>query len=163
MRLVQVSAETRIRLSGTAIARVYARTHEWLYRLSGGRFGAHIGAEGAGVGPPVLLLTTRGRRSGKLRTSPLIYLRVGEELIVAASNAGNPEDPQWWRNLRTDPHAVVQMGTARVPVVATEITGSRRDELWRRYLEMYAPLTEYQRATTRPIPLVALRSIESRG
>ena len=47
MGLVQVSAETRIRLSGTAIARAYARTHEWLYRLSGGRFGAHIGAEGA--------------------------------------------------------------------------------------------------------------------
>jgi deazaflavin-dependent oxidoreductase (nitroreductase family) len=155
-----LSTETRIRLSGSPIARVYARTHEWMYRLSGGRLGARIRGEGHGGGPPVLLLTTTGRRTGRMRTSPLLYLRAGEDFVVAASNAGNRETPKWWRNLLAEPHAVVQLGRERMRVVASEVTGPRRDDLWRRYLTMYEPLRDYQRATARPIPLVALRCVE---
>jgi deazaflavin-dependent oxidoreductase (nitroreductase family) len=95
-----------------------------------------------------------------MRTSPLLYLRADPELVVAASNAGNPETPRWWRNLQADPHAVIQMGSERVRVVATEVTGPRRDDLWRQYLQMYEPLRAYQHATARPIPLVALRPVE---
>jgi len=157
---LHLSTETRIRLSGSPIARVYARTHEWMYRVSGGRLGARIRGEGREAGPPVLLLTTTGRRTGKIRTSPLLYLRAGQDLVVAASNAGNPKAPKWWYNLQTDPHAVVQMGSERLRVVATEVTGPRRDDLWRQYLQMYESLREYQHATARPIPLAALRRVE---
>ncbi len=107
------------------------------------------------------MLTTRGRRSGKPRTTPLIYPRLGDDLIVAASNAGNADDPQWRRNLQADPQAVVQIGTTRVAIIATELDGRSRDEIWAQYLEMYAPLTEYQSATSRRIPLVALRNADA--
>jgi deazaflavin-dependent oxidoreductase (nitroreductase family) len=152
-----VSATTRIRLSGTVIAWIYAHAHVLLYKLTGGRFGARIRGE-RGVGdPPVLLLTTRGRRSGKARTTPLLYLERGDELVVMAANAGNPRHPEWWMNLCAEPHASVQIGGERRPVVASEVAGPQREETWRRYARMYPAVDVYQRATARRIPLVTLR------
>jgi len=151
-----VPAETRIRLSGTRIAWLYAHAHVLLYRATGGRLGARIRGEPSAGDPPVLLLTTHGRRSGKPRTTPLLYLEDGDALVVMAANAGNPRDPEWWRNLVAEPRAVVQIGTARLPVVANELTHARRDATWRRYARMYPAVDVYQRATARRIPLVAL-------
>ncbi len=152
-----VSATTRIRLSGTVIAWLYAHAHARLYRLTRGRLGARIRGEPGAGDPPVLLLTTRGRRSGKWRTTPLLYLESGDELIVMAANAGNRRHPDWWMNLLAEPCATVQIGAARTPVIASELAGPRRDETWRRYARMYPSVDVYQRATRRRIPLVALR------
>src|SRR5437870_5143496 len=131
-----VSAQTRIRLSGTVIAWLYAHAHVLLYRLSRGRLGACIRGEHGD--PPVLLLTTRGRRSGRWRTTPLLYLESGSDLVVMAANAGNRRHPAWWLNLLAEPRATVQIGAQRGAVIASEIAGPRRDEAWRRYASMYA-------------------------
>jgi F420H(2)-dependent quinone reductase len=146
-----------MRLSGTGFARRYAQAHTIVYRLSGGRLGARIWGAVRNADPPVLLLSTTGRRTGKVRTTPLIFLRAGEELVIAAANAGHRDHPAWWRNLRADPRAAVQIGERCMAVVASEVTDSRRTDLWMRFVEFYPPLAEYQLATARPIPLVALR------
>jgi deazaflavin-dependent oxidoreductase (nitroreductase family) len=154
-----VSPQTRIRLSGTVIAWLYAHAHVLLYRLSGGRLGARIRGEPESGDPPVLLLTTRGRRTGKRRTTPLLYLESGDDLVVMAANAGNRRHPAWWTNLVAEPRATVQIGTQRAAVVASEINGPAREEIWRRYARMYAAVDVYQRATSRRIPLIALRRL----
>ncbi|HEY2385787.1 MAG TPA: nitroreductase/quinone reductase family protein [Candidatus Binatia bacterium] len=154
-----VSATTRIRLSGTVVAWLYAHAHVLLYRLSGGRLGARIRGERDTGDPPVLLLTTRGRRSGKTRTTPLLYLERGDELVVMAANAGNPRHPDWWMNLRAEPHASVQIGGERSTVIASEVAAPEREETWRRYARMYPAVDTYQRATARRIPLVTLRRV----
>jgi deazaflavin-dependent oxidoreductase (nitroreductase family) len=145
----------RMRLRGTALARVYAQGHAKLYALTGGRVGAAIRVA-AGPRPPVLLLETTGRRSGARRTTPLIYLTDGPDLIVVAANAGHPQHPAWWLNLAADPRATVQCGGDRRNVVATEVEGARRAELWRRYAAMYAGLDAYQAQAQRRFPVVAL-------
>jgi len=81
MRL-HVSTAARMRLSGTPVAWLYAHAHERLYRLTAGRMGARIRGAAGAPDPPVLLLTTEGRRSGKPRTTPLIYLEEGNELVI---------------------------------------------------------------------------------
>ena len=154
-----VSATTRIRLSGTVIAWIYAHAHVLLYKLTGGRFGARIRGERDAGDPPVLLLTTRGRRSGKARTTPLLYLERGGELVVMAANAGNPRHPEWWMNLCAEPHARVQIGGERRLVVASEVADPEREETWQRYARMYPAVDVYQRATFRRIPLVTLRRV----
>jgi deazaflavin-dependent oxidoreductase (nitroreductase family) len=156
---LHVSPQMRIRLRGTALARLYARGHALMYRLSGGRFGGAIRVA-AGAPPPVLLLVTTGRRTGKVRTSPLIYLRDGDDLVVAASNAGHPRHPSWWLNLQTDPRATVEIGADRHAVSAIEVTGARRDALWQRLVAMYAGLAEYERSSPRRTPIVALTPVE---
>jgi deazaflavin-dependent oxidoreductase (nitroreductase family) len=152
---VHVPPAIRMRLRGTVLARVYARMHAALYTLTAGRVGAAIRVA-HGARPPVLLLETVGRRSGEPRTSPLIYLPDGADLIVVAANAGHPQHPAWWLNLAADPRATVRIGGARRPVVAREIAEPRRTELWGRFVAMYDGLEVYQRQAERRFPVVAL-------
>jgi deazaflavin-dependent oxidoreductase (nitroreductase family) len=158
--LFHVPPAIRMRLRGTAFARAYARAHAKLYALTGGRVGAAIHVA-SGPRPPVLLLETTGRRSGERRTTPLIYLTDGRDMIVIAANAGHPQHPAWWLNLTADPRATVQRGGERRDVVATEVEGARRVELWRRFAAMYAGLEAYQAQATRRFPVVALTPAES--
>lgn len=144
-----------MRLRGTALAHLYARLHALLYTWSGGRIG-HAIRVWRGPRPPVLLLETTGRRSGALRTSPLLYLRDGGDLVVVAANAGHPQHPAWWLNLEADPHATVMIGGERRRVVAGVVEGPRRDELWRRFAAMYDGLDAYQAQADRSFPVVAL-------
>lgn len=144
-----------MRLRGTALAHLYARLHAVLYTWSGGRIG-HAIRVSRGPRPPVLLLETTGRRSGTRRTSPLLYLRDGVDLVVVAANAGHPRHPAWWLNLEADPRATVTLGAERRRVVASAVEGPRRDDLWRRFAAMYDGLDAYQAQATRPFPVVAL-------
>jgi F420H(2)-dependent quinone reductase len=145
----------RMRLRGTVLARVYARLHAALYVLSAGRLGGAIRVA-HGARPPVLLLTTIGRRSGERRVTPLIYVNDGDGYVVVAANAGHPHDPAWWLNLVAEPHATVQTGSIRRAVVAAEVKGSEREELWRRFAVMYDGLDTYQRHARRRFPVVRL-------
>jgi deazaflavin-dependent oxidoreductase (nitroreductase family) len=129
---------------------LFWRIHPVIYRLTGGRMLGRI------AGVPVLLLTTRGRRSGAPRTKPLLYLADGDAYVVAASFAGEPRHPAWWLNLRADPAAVVQVGRRTVPVRAREAEGAERERLWRAIVEQEASFAEYERRTTRRIPVVVL-------
>jgi F420H(2)-dependent quinone reductase len=138
-------------MPANAMIRMIAGTHEFWYRLSGGIIGGRVG------GLPILLLTTTGRKSGKKRTMPLVYLPDGENMIVIASNGGADQHPAWWLNLRSNPKAEVQVGRDTKTVVAEKATGEERDRLWRQVVELYHGYDEYSRMTEREIPVVTLR------
>lgn len=124
-----------------------------LYRASGGRIGGRIGRA------PVLLLTTTGRRSGRKRTAPVVYLADGENMIVIGSNAGNDRVPAWALNLKADPSAEVEVGRRRIPVRARVAEGEERAELWRMSNEQYAGFDDYEARTDRAISVFVLEPV----
>ena len=142
-------------MAGTTMMRMISGTHEFWYRLSGGLIGGRVG------GLPVLLLTTTGRKSGKKRTMPLVYLPDGDNMVVIASNGGADQHPAWWLNLRANPKAEVQVGRDAKAVVAEKAQGEERKRLWSAVVEMYHGYDEYRRMTEREIPVVILRSERS--
>ena len=105
---------------------------------------------------PVLLLTTRGRRSGRRRTVPLTYLRDGDDLVLIASYGGSPRHPAWFLNLAADPEVEVRIGRGRRRMKARRATPDERARLWPKVVETYDGYAAYQRRTTREIPLVFL-------
>jgi F420H(2)-dependent quinone reductase len=121
-----------------------------LYRASRGRLFGRIGRA------PVLLLTTTGRRSGKPRTAPVLYLADGDRLIVIGSNAGNERAPAWALNLSDHPEAEVDVRGRRRPVRARIAEGEERAELWRRMNEQYAGFDDYRERTARDIRVFVL-------
>ena len=121
-----------------------------LYRRSGGRLGNNI------KGAPVLLLDHVGRKSGKARTAPVLYLRNGEDVVIVASRGGSDAMPAWWLNLQAHPATTVQIGTERLRVVARQASPEEKAELWPRLVELYGDFDVYQRRTDREIPVVIL-------
>jgi deazaflavin-dependent oxidoreductase (nitroreductase family) len=108
------------------------------------------------VGAPLLLLTSTGAKTGAQRTNPMMYLADGERLVVFASKAGAPTNPDWYHNLVAHPEATVEVGTERFGVTATVLTGGERDELYERQSVLYPGFAEYQAGTSRTIPVIAL-------
>ena len=131
------------------------RLHRAIFRATGGRVGGRIGSL------PVLMLTTRGRKSGKFRDVPLNYLRDDGAFVVVASYAGQRHDPAWWRNLKADPEAEVLAEGKRARVRAREAEGARRELLWARFADADRSYREYQRRTSRRIPIVLLEPVEA--
>jgi deazaflavin-dependent oxidoreductase (nitroreductase family) len=121
-----------------------------LYRRSGGRLGNTV------KGAPVLLLDHVGRKSGRARTAPLLYMRDGEDLVIVASRGGSDAMPAWLLNLRATPTTAVQIGTESRRVVAREASAEEKAELWPGLVEMYGDYEIYQRRTEREIPVVIL-------
>jgi len=121
-----------------------------LYRLSGGRIGARVGRA------PVLLLTTTGRKSGRQRTAPVVYLADGENVVVINTNAGNAKVPAWSLNLRANPQAEVEVGRRRYPVRARIAEGEERERLWRLHNEQYAGFDDYQEKLDRKALVIVL-------
>jgi deazaflavin-dependent oxidoreductase (nitroreductase family) len=107
-------------------------------------------------GPPFLLLDSVGARSGRRRTTPLVYLRDGADLAVIASKGGHPRNPAWFHNLRAHPDTTVQVGARRLAVRARVATEAERERLWPLALETYPGYADYQRRTARRIPVVIL-------
>ena len=136
-----------------ALTETFWKVHRFLYRLSGGRIGGKV------VGMPVLMLTTKGRKSGELRSSVLTYVPKGRASVVYASNAGEPKHPAWWLNLLADPHATVQRGQEIVQVVAREAEGAERQALWDEVVRINDGYAEYEKRTTRRIPVVVLEPV----
>ncbi len=132
--------------------RFVTNIHTFVYRLTGGRIGGRM------VGSPVLLLTTVGRKSGKERTLPLLYLADDETIVLVASNGGAAKHPLWWLNLQAHPQARVQIGSRILPMTATAAEGEERNRLWSRLIAMYPEYANYQKRTPREIPVVLLRS-----
>jgi deazaflavin-dependent oxidoreductase (nitroreductase family) len=123
--------------------------HRALYRWSGGRIGGRMGKA------PVLLLTVAGRKTGKRRTTPLLYGRDGDDPVVIASVGGAPKHPAWYLNLREN-EAEVLIGRERLRVRARDADGEERERLWAEMVAIYPPYAEYQTRTTRRIPVVVL-------
>ena len=133
-----------------AVMRLISGTHELWYRLSGGLIGGRFGRL------PILLLTTTGRTSGLKRTTPLVYLPDGKNMIIIGSNGGSDKHPEWWLNLRSQPKAEVQVGRDVRTVVAHKADGNERERLWRQAVELYYGYDEYRRMARREIPVVVL-------
>jgi deazaflavin-dependent oxidoreductase (nitroreductase family) len=132
------------------LVELFWKIHPRLYRWSGGRIG------GTMMNLPVLLLTTKGRRSGAPRTRALMFLPQGDRFVVIASYLGEPRHPDWWLNLRADPQAWIQVGGRRLRVAAREADGEERTRLWQAIVGRQADYAEYQRRTNRRIPVVVL-------
>lgn len=122
----------------------------WLYRTSGGKLGNTL------AGAPVLLLTTRGRKTGKERTSPLLFLRDGDRFYVVASKGGVPEHPAWYLNLVDQPKVQIQVGGETLTRVARTLTAEEKAAVWPKLVAMYKDYQMYQDRTDRSIPVVAL-------
>jgi F420H(2)-dependent quinone reductase len=107
----------------------------------------------------MLLLTTRGRATGKAHTVPLLYLRDGDTLVVVASWGGRPRDPDWYRNLVAEPRAIVQVRSKTWGVRARTATTEVREAWWPRIVTAYSGYRFYQSHTDRTIPVVLLEPI----
>ena len=119
------------------------------------------GAEGHDwQGTTVLILTTTGRRSGQPRSTPLIYGKQGDEHVVVASKGGAEEHPSWYLNLVEEPVATVQVRGDRFKARARTATPEEKPELWRLMTERWPAYDEYQRKTSRDIPVVVLERRE---
>ncbi len=111
-------------------------------------------------GVPTLLLTTRGRRSGNLRRTPLIYGRSGQDFVVVASRGGSPTHPGWFHNLVAEPDVTIQVMADEMPARARVAEGEERTRLWGLMAAIWPAYDEYQARTERQIPVVVL---ETRG
>ena len=125
--------------------------HTALYRATGGRIGHRF--PGA---PPMLLLDHVGAKSATLRTSPLVYVRDGEDVVLVASKGGYPKNPGWFYNLKANPDTEVQIGSERRQVHAHVADPEERKRLWPMALKTYGGYADYQKRTEREIPLVVL-------
>ena len=107
----------------------------------------------------MLLGYTSGRRTGKERTAPLLYLESGENLVIVASVGGAPKHPAWYMNLKAEPEARVEIEDRTLRVRAEEAKGEEKRRLWARLVEMYPPYETYQRRTEREIPVVVVSPV----
>ena len=123
------------------------------FRANGGVVG------GPFEGAPMVLVTHRGARSGTERTTPLVYLADGDDVVIFASKAGAPTNPDWFHNLVANPDATIEVGTETVAVRARVAEGAERDELFERQKAASPQFAEYEKATDRVIPVVVLERV----
>jgi deazaflavin-dependent oxidoreductase (nitroreductase family) len=125
--------------------------HATVYRATNGLVGHRFPGS-----PPMLLLDHVGAKSATRRTSPLVYARDGENLVLVASKGGYPKHPSWFHNLLAHPDTTVQVGSRRIEVHARVADPEERTHLWPLVVGVYAGYEDYQRRTEREIPLVIL-------
>jgi deazaflavin-dependent oxidoreductase (nitroreductase family) len=127
------------------------RGHAAIYRATGGRVGGRL----PGL-PSLLLLDHIGAKSGRRRTTPLVYMPAGDGFLIVASKGGYPQNPGWLHNLRAHPDTEVQIGRRRVKVRAREATAEESRRLWPEAGEYNPHWARYRTRTPREIPLVLL-------
>ncbi len=121
------------------------------YESSGGEQGNTL----LDTGLPVIIVTTRGHKSGKIRKSPLMRVEHDGQYALVASKGGAPNHPEWYLNLVADPHSVViQDGPEPFDMEVRELSGPEREEWWQRAVEAYPPYASYQERTERLIPVL---------
>jgi deazaflavin-dependent oxidoreductase (nitroreductase family) len=126
------------------------RVHRFVYLKSGGRIGANL------LWMKMLLLVTVGRKSGRVRKTPLLYIEDAGRFIVVASNAGDSRDPAWWLNLQAKPTAQAQIGRERIEVRWRRASAAESEALWPKLTESYAFYPRYREKAGREIPIVIL-------
>jgi F420H(2)-dependent quinone reductase len=135
------------------LGRFGSRLHARLYRASGGRLGRKW------FGAPVMALETVGRKSGKPRSTAVLYLRDGDDLVVVPSNAGSTRVPAWWLNLQAAGEGFATVRGERRRVRPRVAEGSERDRLWREFVRMYPQAEDYTGFTEREFPVVVLEKV----
>jgi F420H(2)-dependent quinone reductase len=122
-------------------------------------FEGSSGAEGTTLldtGLPVVIVTSLGAKTGKVRKTPLMRVEHDGRYAAVASLGGAPKNPVWYYNLKANPRVQLQDGPKRYELIARELSGSERDEWWLRAVAAYPPYAEYQTKTTRLIPVFVL-------
>jgi F420H(2)-dependent quinone reductase len=138
-------------MSGTPfLLRMGLNAHVAMYRLTGGRMGGKIGPN------RILLLTTTGRKSKQKRTVPLGYFKDGENFILTGSNGGQPSHPAWYHNLKSDPHAVIEVGKEKLNVTAEQADPEQKKRLWAKLISIAPMYDRYTMRTDRDIPMMIL-------
>ncbi|MFG2544749.1 nitroreductase family deazaflavin-dependent oxidoreductase [Streptomyces sp. NPDC048232] len=130
----------------------WVREQVELYESSGGTKGTTL----QNTGLPVIVLTTRGAKSGKIRKTPLMRVEQDGTYAVVASLGGAPKHPVWYFNVKADPHVELQDGPVRRDMTAREVTGVEKAEWWERAVAAYPPYADYQKKTDREIPVFVL-------
>jgi deazaflavin-dependent oxidoreductase (nitroreductase family) len=133
-------------------ARGWVREQVATYESSGGTRGTTL----RDTGLPVVIITNRGVRSGRVRKTPVMRVEHDGRYAAVASQGGAPTHPAWYYNFRAAPHVQLQDGPDKWEMIAREVTGSERDEWWERAVAAYPPYAEYQQKTTRQIPVFVL-------
>ena len=123
-----------------------------LYKMSGGRIW------GSMQGVPCLVLTHTGRKTGKERETPLMYLDTGGDIVIVASRGGSPKNPAWWLNLRDAGQGKIQIRNKSWTVRPRLAEGTEREELWPRLVELYPDYDVYAKRTDREIPVIVLEA-----
>lgn len=136
---------------GRRLFGVFVKLHAALYRASGGRLGGRVRQ-----GAPVLLLLTTGRKTGKQRTTPLLYVEDGDRYVVVASFGGAAAHPAWYLNLRSNPSVTIRVGGRELAARAETAGEEERARLWPRLEQMWPSYDAYQAKTSREIPVVIL-------
>lgn len=126
------------------------------FRANGGKVGGQF--EGA----PMLIMHTKGAKSGKERVIPVMYQAVGDNFAVFASKAGAPSNPDWYHNLLAHPDITIEVGSDTIAVRARVTKGDERQRIWTRQKELYPGFADYEAATTREIPVIILEPTGSR-
>ena len=128
----------------------WVRDQVELYESSGGTKGTTL------RGMPVIVLTTLGARSGKIRKTPLMRVEHGGRYAIVASQGGAPKHPVWYYNVLADPHVELQDGPVHEDYVARELHGDEKAAWWERAVAAYPPYADYQQKTERQIPVFVL-------
>ena len=109
-------------------------------------------------GVPCVLITHRGRHSGKLRRTPVVYGRAGDRFVIIASRGGSDDHPAWFLNLQADPQIHLQVQAEHFDLRARVAEGEEREQLWNMMVGVYADFADYQKKTERKIPVVVLEA-----
>ncbi|MCB1292518.1 MAG: nitroreductase family deazaflavin-dependent oxidoreductase [Mycobacterium sp.] len=132
----------------------WARENAELYMSSGGTDGTSL------QGKPVVLLSTIGAKTGKLRKTPLMRVEHDGEYAIVASLGGAPKNPVWYYNVKKNPRVELQDGTRTADYDAREVFGDEKATWWRRAVEVWPDYADYQRKTDREIPVFVLTPIQ---
>jgi deazaflavin-dependent oxidoreductase (nitroreductase family) len=124
------------------------------FRSSGGKVG------GPFTGAPMIIITHTGAKSGKTHTTPLVYSKDSDRYVIIASKAGAPTNPGWYHNLLAHPDVTVEVGNETFEVRAVEIKGAERDRLFEAQARLMPQFNDYQKRTTRKIPVLALERVK---
>jgi deazaflavin-dependent oxidoreductase (nitroreductase family) len=111
-------------------------------------------------GRPVLILTTKGARSGQTRENPLVYSRHGDNYVIVASKGGAPTNPAWYHNLRTHPEVTVEIGGEGFKARAHMQDGEEYERLFQRHADLNPGFHDYKKKTTRKLPVIVLERID---
>ncbi|MET0987978.1 MAG: nitroreductase family deazaflavin-dependent oxidoreductase [Steroidobacteraceae bacterium] len=129
------------------VVRFLSTLNVFMYRVSGGRLMNNVD------GTPVCLITMTRRKSGKRKTIALMYVPHGEEVLLVASLGGSDRNPAWYYNLKADPNVDVQVGNRKRQLSAHEVSPSGRDTYWPRVVAAFPSYADYQKKTTRVLPI----------
>ena len=133
---------------------LFLNVHVLIYRLTNGKV---MGAFGANT---ILLLDMVGRKTGKKRTTPLMYFRDGNNYVISASAGGADTNPAWYYNLKSNPETIIQVKGDKIKVIAQEASPDKRKKLWTQLTSIAPQFKQYEKKTKRTIPMFILRPVK---